>query len=219
MLTWLSPSFPVGSYAYSHGLEWAIADGAVTDAASLIAWIADVLRHGGGRNDAILFANGWRAAQVGDISALVAVAELGAAFQPSRERRLEATAQGRAFLTAVSAAWPTPSLLALAAAVEDRPLPYPIALAVAAAAHDLPMAAMLAGMLNAFASNLASVGVRAIPIGQTDGQRVIATLAPLIMDVAEEAACSSLDDLGGATLRADIASVKHETQYSRLFRS
>ncbi|MEP0320988.1 urease accessory protein UreF, partial [Bauldia litoralis] len=106
LLAWLSPAFPVGAYTYSHGLEWAIEDGTVVTAADLEAWLDGVLRHGGGRNDAILFAHAWRAAAANDLGQLRAIVELAAAFQPSKERHLEATAQGRAFLLAVSAAWP-----------------------------------------------------------------------------------------------------------------
>ena len=107
----------------------------------------------------------------------------------------------------------------MAAALNGRPVPYAVGLAVAAAAHAIPIAAMLPGMLTQFVANLASVGVRAIPIGQTDGQRVVAALAPLVLEIVADALTLSLDDLGGAALRADIASMKHETQYTRLFRS
>jgi urease accessory protein len=219
LLAWLSPSFPVGSYAYSHGLEWAIADGDVLDGATLTMWIADILRHGAGRNDAIVFTHAWRVAAAGDRSGLAMVAELATALQPSRERLLETTAQGRALLGAVLATWPTPRLRDLAAGVDTVAVPYPVALAITAAAHEIPVAMMLPAMLNAFVANLASAGVRAIPIGQTDGQRVIAALSSLVNEIAEGAAQASLDDLGGAALRADIASMKHETQYTRLFRS
>src|SRR6478752_5628135 len=205
MLAWLSPAFPVGSYAYSHGLEWAIADGSVCDAASLQAWIGDVLRYGAGRNDAVVFAHAWRAVAEGDAATLTVIADLAAAFQPSRERHLEATAQGRAFLKAVCAAWPTSSLLAVAGALDDRAVTYPVALGVAAAAHDIPAKTILPAMLAAFVANLTSVGVRAIPIGQTDGQRIAARLAGVDREVAEDAIQLPLDDLGGAALRADLA--------------
>lgn len=220
LLAWLSPSFPVGAFSYSHGLEWAIEDGTVKTAADLEAWLGDVLRHGAGRNDAIFFVHAWRAAATGDHDGLRAVAELGAAFQPSKERRLESCAQGAAFLTAVGATWPNPSLAALSETLAGEPaVPYPVAVAVAAAAHDVPLAPALIACLNAFAANIVSAGVRAIPIGQTDGQRTIAALAPLIEEIAASSLHASLDDLGGAALRADIASMKHETQYTRLFRS
>ncbi len=220
LLAWLSPAFPVGSYSYSHGLEWAIEDASVSDGATLTAWLTDILRHGTGRNDAILFREAWRAAEAGDAGRLSALAALGAAFQPSRERHLETTAQGRAFLAAVLAAWPNERLAALAAALpaEDA-LPYPVAVALAAAAHGIAAEPALAAMLHGFVANVVSAGVRAIPIGQTEGLRVVAALGAVIEAVMAETATASLDDLGGAALRADIASMRHETQYTRLFRS
>ena len=219
LLAWLSPGFPVGAFSYSHGLEWAIDDGSVTDAASLAAWVGDVLRHGAGRSDAIIFAHAWHAAAAADVPTLSAIAELSAAFQPSRERYLESTAQGRAFLDTVVAAWPNDRLARLAGGLGADAVPYPVAVASAAAAHGVPLAPALAAFLSAFAANLVSAGVRAIPIGHTDGQRVVAALVGDVEAVAGEALPASLDDIGGAAFRADIASMKHETQYTRLFRS
>jgi urease accessory protein len=220
LMVWLSPAFPVGAYTYSHGLEWAIEDGTVKSPADLEAWIGTVLRHGAGRTDAILFAHAWRAAAAGDIDGVQAIAEFGAAFQPSKERHLEATAQGRAFLTAVTATWPNEKLAALSAALSaPTPVPYPIAVAIAAAAHDVPLEPAMAATLNGYVANIVSAGVRAIPIGQTDGLRIVAALAPAVAEVAAAAVTAQLDDIGGAALRADIASMKHETQYTRLFRS
>lgn len=220
LLAWLSPSFPVGAFSYSHGLEWAIEDGTVMTAADLAAWLGDVLRHGAGRNDAIVFLHAYAAAATADADALRAVTELAAAFQPSKERRLESCAQGAAFLMAVTATWPNPRLAALSETLAAEPaVPYPVAVAVAAAAHDVPLAPALIACLNAFVANIVSAGVRAIPIGQTDGQRTIAALSPLIEEIAASSLHAGLDDLGGAAFRADIASMKHETQYTRLFRS
>ncbi len=220
LLAWLSPSFPVGAFSYSHGLEWAIEDGSVTTASGLEAWLGDVLRHGAGRNDAIIFAHAYTAAATSDQDTLRSLAELAAAFQPSKERRLESRAQGAAFLSAVTATWPNPRLAAVTDALKSEPcVPYAIAVAVAAAAHDVPLGPALVAYLTAFAANIVSAGVRAIPIGQTDGQRTSAALAPVIEDLAAWALSATLDDLGGAAIRADIASMKHETQYTRLFRS
>ena len=220
LLVWLSPAFPVGSYSYSHGLEWAIEDGSVYDAVTLAAWLTDVLRHGAGHNDAILFLEVWRAADAGDCNRLRAIAEIAAALQPSRERHLESTAQGRAFLAAVLAAWPHSRLNRLAAMfAPDEALPYPVAVAICAAAHGIPAAPALGALLNGFVAAIVSAGVRAIPIGQTDGLRIVAGLGAVIDEVIGAVATASLDDLGGAALRADIASMNHETQYTRLFRS
>lgn len=220
LMTWLSPAFPVGAYTYSHGLEWAIEDGTVATPDDLEAWLDGVLRHGGGRNDAILFAASHRAVAAGDSDTLADLVELAEALQPSKERHLEATAQGRAFLRAVLASWPNDTLVAANATLgESAVIAYPVAVAIAAAAHGIPLQPALVATLNGFVANIVSAGVRAIPIGQTDGQRLIAALAPACEAVATFAASADIDDLGGASLRADIASMKHETQYTRLFRS
>lgn len=220
LLAWLSPSFPVGAYSYSHGLEWAIEDGTVDSAATLEVWLTDILRHGGGCSDGIFLVHAWRAAASGDVAALDEVAELSVAFQPSRERHLETTAQGRAFLSVVAAAWPEPHLSRLIAALgAEASIAYPVAIAIAAAAHEVPLAETLTGYLSAFAANLVSAGVRAVPVGHTDGQRVIAALVPVVAEMARHALAATLDEVSGAAIRADIASMKHETQYTRLFRS
>ncbi len=217
LFAWLSPSYPVGAFAYSHGLEWAVETGDVKDRATLIDWIEDALRLGGGRNDAIIFAESWRAMQE-DPARLIAIAELAAAMTPSRERRLETLQQGRAFVEATVAAWPSETYRAATAAIEGD-LAYPVAVGAAAAAHGLPLLQSLEAYLLAFASNLVSAVVRAVPLGQTDGQKAIAHLAGVARDVAAQAASLTLDDLGGAALRLDLASMRHETQYTRLFRS
>ncbi len=219
LMTWLSPAFPVGAFTYSHGLEWAVEDGTVTTASALTAWLSDILRHGAGRSDAILLAAAFRFASEGRTGELIEVAELAYALQPSRERRLESGAQGRAFATAIADTWGAPSLVALAGRLAPDPVAYPVAVAVTAADHRLPLAETTEAYLTAFAANLVSAAVRAVPLGQTDGQRTIRDLAPVVSAVTAEALVSSLDDIGGASLRADIASMAHETQYTRLFRS
>jgi urease accessory protein len=219
LMTWLSPAFPVGAFTYSHGLEWAIEEGSVTGAADLAQWIADILRHGAGRTDVLLAAEAYRAALAGDAPRLDAAAELGLALQPSRERRLEAGAQGRAFSTAIADTWGAPRLISLVARRAPDPVVYAAALGVAAADHDLPLAAVAEGLLTAFAANLVSAAVRAVPLGQTDGLRVIRDLAPQVSETAAEALAAPFATLGGVALRADIASMLHETQYTRLFRS
>ena len=220
LLAWLSPAFPVGGFSYSHGLEWAIEEGTVRSPADLEAWLADILRHGAGWSDAVLFAHAHRAASADDRPGVVAVNGLAIALQPSKERHLEATAQGRAFLVTVAATWPNERLAAIAAAfAANDPVAYPIAVALACATHEIPLAPALDACLSAFIANLVSAAIRAVPLGQTDGQRTIAALSPLVGTIAESASKAPLDDLGGAAWRADIASMKHETQYTRLFRS
>ncbi|BCJ91525.1 urease accessory protein UreF [Terrihabitans soli] len=215
LFAWLSPAFPVGAYAYSHGLEWAVEDGDVKDEATLLAWLKDTLTLGAGRNDAILFAQAYRA--LGDKAAFAAVNELALALAPSQELRLETAQQGRSFLDAVLNAWPKDDLAE--AAKEIGEIAYPVAVGLTAVAHKIPLAASLPAFVLAFAQNLVSAAIRSAPIGQTSGQRVIHALTPMIEALASEAETLTLDDLGGAVFRADLGSFKHETQYTRLFRS
>ncbi|KAB2915868.1 MAG: urease accessory protein UreF [Hyphomicrobiaceae bacterium] len=217
LMTWLSPSFPVGGYSYSHGLEWEIGSGKIRDAAALAGWIADVLRHGAGRSDLVFLAESWRAVAGGDARALTEVAELAAAFAPSAERRLETLAQGAAFLLAIRAVWPSPALDLLGGSAPE--VAYPVAVGASAAAHALPLVAAAQAFCQAFSANLVSAGVRLIPLGQTDGLRVLAQLEPLIPGIVAGALAAGLDDVGGVAVAADIASMRHETQYTRLFRS
>ncbi len=217
LMTWLSPAFPVGGFSYSHGLEWTVEGGTIKDAVALGDWIEAILIHGAGRTDAIFLAETWRAVVANDASQLKQVAELAAAFAPSIERRLETLAQGAAFLTAVKAVWPHPALDLLGHDTAD--IAYPVAVGACTAAHGLPLAASAQSFIQAFAANLVSAGVRLIPLGQTDGLRVIARLEPLIPDIVTAALDAGLDDVGGIAVMADIASMRHETQYTRLFRS
>lgn len=216
LFAWLSPAFPVGAYAYSHTLEWAVEAGDIADEAGLAAFLSDLLALGFGRSDAILLAHAWRAA--GDEAALAEVNDLAVALAPSAELRLETCQQGRSFLDAVRAAWPAPGLEAGAAAL-DGEVAYPVAVGLAAAAHGMALPATLDAFLLATAQNLVSAAIRLAPIGQTAGTRVVAGLAPRLRVLAAEAASLNLDDIGSATFRADLGSFRHETQYTRLFRS
>jgi urease accessory protein len=217
-MAWLSPAYPVGAFSYSSGLEWAVEAGDVKDADALAAWLAVVIAEGGGFCDAVLFAHAHSAAAAFDDEALRSVAELAAAFAPSKERHLETSAQGGAFLEVTRAAWPCAALDRLMQAWPG-PYAYPIAVATAAAGHRIAIEPALSAYLHAIAANLVSAGVRFIPLGQTDGQRVIASLEPLIEAAARRALVTSLDDMGSAAFRADLASQHHEAQYTRLFRT
>lgn len=217
LLCWLSPAFPVGAYAYSHGLEWAVEAGDVRDEASLEAWLACLLTEGIGRSDAILLAACHRAAAAGEADAFAAANDLALALAPSAELRLETAQQGRSFLDAVLASWPAPGLDALAGRTGE--VAYPAALGLAAACHGVAIRAVVEGYLTALAGNLVSAAIRLAPIGQTAGQRVLARLAARIGLLAEGVLACGPEDVGGATFRADLGSLRHETQYTRLFRS
>ena len=218
LMTWLSPAFPVGAFSYSSGIEWAVEAGDITDAVSLQDWLSAMLTDGSGFCDGVFLAHVHRAATDGDATALRDIAELAAAFVPSKERQLETTSQGRAFIEIARSAWNHEGLERLIAAC-DGAIVYPIAVGLVSAAHKIPLAATMHGFFHAVTSNWISAGARLVPLGQTDSQRVLAALEPVVVATGSRAMTASLDDLGGATFRADLASLRHETQYTRLFRS
>jgi urease accessory protein len=217
LTTWLSPAYPVGAFSYSSGIEWAVEAGDVGDAQSLRRWLEAMLSHGAGANDGILFCHAHRAA-CGDDTALAEIAELAAAFVPTRERFLETTTLGRTFIDVTRAAWPCAALTRLQE-LWLGPVAYPVAVGVACAGHGIPLAPAAHAFLTALTANWISAGVRLIPLGHTESQKLLQALEPIVARTAERALTAELDDLGSATFRADIASARHETQYTRLFRS
>jgi urease accessory protein len=223
LLAWFSPAMPTGAFSYSHGLEWAVEAALVQDAPGLHGYVEAVLRHGSGRVDALFLGAAYRASSAGEFegSSLEEVIACAAAMRGTRELALESAAQGRALLITLQRAWPAPELDrldALCRRLEVEPRHACVA-GVAAAAHRVPLRAATLAFLHAFAANLISAGIRLIPLGQTDGQRLIAGIAPAIREVADEALSGSLDELGTATPLVDWCSMRHETQYTRLFRS
>ena len=204
LVQWLSPAFPTGAFAYSHGLEFEIAAGRVTSAQDLTNWLDAVLTYGTGLQDAVLLSHAL------DPSAdIAALAGLARALAPSSERWQETLEQGTAFARGVSALTGR-DILACA---------LPIAVGQAAASLVLPKVQVLGLYLHAFTANLVSVAVRFVPLGQTDGQKVLAALHPLILSVAGRAATLALDEVTTSTLRADLAAMGHETMSVRIFRT
>ena len=218
LMAWLSPAYPVGAFSYSSGIEWAVEASDIKDAETLRQWLAAMLAEGGGFCDAVLFVHAHRATANSDDAALRGVAGLAAALVPSKERFLETTAQGRAFLDATKAAWPCPALTRLEDAWQGA-VALPVAVAVACAGHGIPCEPALGAFLHALTANWISAGVRLIPLGQTDGQRVLAALEATVAVTAARALATPIDEIGSATFRADLATMRHETQYTRLFRS
>lgn len=222
LMSWLSPAYPTGAFSYSHGLEWAVEDGLIRDRAGLEDWLDDLLRHGSGWSDAVLLACAHSAAARDDPAELAAVAELAEAVTVTPELWLETAAQGRAFLTTTRAVWPDAAgqLARLADAIRTADGPaLPVAVGAAAAAHGLARDTTVACFLLASVSNLVSAAVRLVPLGQTDGQRAIATLAAAIPARVAAALACPLDELGTAMPIVEWCSMRHESQYTRLFRS
>ncbi len=217
-LVWFSPAFPIGAFSFSHGLEWAVETGDIADRQSLEDWIRVLLVSGSGWSDAVLFSQAHRATAARNGKRLAEVAELAVALQPSKERRLEATMQGDAFVKAVETAWPNAGLTFLRHSI-DPPHALCIAGGSATADTDLTAREATGAFLTGFCQNLISAAIRLAPIGQSDGLRVMAALEPAITGTAARATRATLKDVGGMALRSDIASMRHETQMTRLFRS
>lgn len=218
LLIWLSPAFPTGGFAFSHGLERLVETGIVGDRAALTQWLRDLALMGSLRNDLILVATCWRAVATHDCDVLNETAELAVALAPSAERRIETLTQGGGFAAAIDAAWSCPSIRQLLTRRAGA-IALPVAVGVATADRAIDIAATLHAYAIGFATNLVSAAIRLSVIGQFDAQRVLAELLPDLEKAADVALHSTLDDLGGAMFLADIASMQHETQHTRLFRS
>jgi len=214
LLSWLSPSYPVGAFSYSHGLEYAVETGCVATAGDVSEWVSTVLLQGTGRVDGVLFREAYSAVGDANWNHLDDIVDLGNAFQATSEFALETRAQGNAFIKATLAAWPADAISRI-----ETGAVYPVAVAVACAAHDIPLKTALHGYFHAFVANLVSAAVRLVPLGQTDGQLSIAALADAVSQAQDQALTIPLDDIGSAAPLIDLASMHHETQYTRLFRS
>jgi len=255
LLAWLSPSFPVGAFSYSHGLEYAVEIELIKSRDDLVAWISTLLRHGSGLHDAMLFVAAWRAQDANDHALLTEIFELSSAMRSTKELALETQAQGAAFARAIFDAWPHPAVDvatptpnpspqgggALPPGSELLPPPprgegrgggenaafqidhvtpsYPLIAALCAHAHGIDMRDALTAYLHAFTANLISAGVRLIPLGQTAGQIALRLLETDVTAAADMAEILPLEEIGSATPMLDFCSARHETQYTRLFRS
>jgi urease accessory protein len=221
LLAWLSPGFPTGAFSFSHGLEAEVESGAVRDRASLQDWIRAVLTAGSGRIDADILRDAHRAAAEEDIEALLLANRRGIAFRATAEMALETTAQGGAFLATCRAAWPEPFLDRWAAMLDEGggAVCHAAGVGAATARAGIPLDLALTGYLQAVAANLVSAGLRLGFIGQTDGQRILAALEPVIVATVAGALRREPSQFGSATFAIELASMAHETQYSRLFRS
>jgi urease accessory protein len=219
--SWLSPAFPTGAYSYSHGIEWAVEAGHIHDRESLIDWLEADLRYGSGRNEAIFFIEAWRSATDDDCEKLLEIAELAAAFRSTSEFALETSQQAMACLATLRRVWPDPRLESLSVFLSEfRIAPVlSVVLGARAAREKIPATLALPAFLQSYLANLVTAGVRLVPLGQTDGQLVIADLEPAVLTVAAEAKQMTIHDLGSAAFMVDLASASHETQYTRLFRS
>ncbi|MET0238259.1 MAG: urease accessory UreF family protein [Sphingobium sp.] len=223
LLSWMSPSWPIGGFAHSGGLEWAVEEGLVTDRATTAHWLAELIGHGPVHNDAMIFTHAWRAAAADDADRLAEIADLAAAMQTGHERRLEATAQGAAFRRIALSTAGESRFGVLLADIDNDDLTYPVAAAALFACHGIALDAALTAWLHGVVANFVSAAQRLVPLGQTDGQLVLRELRGQVFALAAQAAAipdgDPFDMLSGCALVAELGCMAHETQYTRLFRT
>jgi urease accessory protein len=219
--SWLSPAFPTGSYSYSHGLEWAVEAGYIKDRKSLVDWLEADLCYGSVRNEAIFFSEAWHSARDDDRGKLFEIAELAAAYRGTSEFALESSQQASACRATLGQVWPNRLLDSLSQSLSERGIPLVLAvvLGVRSAREGIPVSLALPAFLQSYIANLVTAGVRLIPLGQTDGQLAIAALEEAVLAASAQARNATIDDLGSSAFVVDLASMAHETQYTRLFRS
>jgi len=215
--SWLSPSFPNGAYSYSHGLEWAAEAGLIHDRPSLVDWLEADLRYGSGRNEAIFFSEAYRCAVEDDQAGLTRVAELAATFRGTSEFALESSQQAAACLTILRQVWPH-HILDMFSEMSCQPV-LAVVLGARSAGEPIPVHMALPAFLHGYVANLVIAGVRLIPLGQTDGQLAVSALEDAVLSTSAHGNRATLDDLGSAGFMVELASIAHETQYTRLFRS
>ena len=218
---WLSPTFPTGSYSYSHAIEWAVEARHIHDRISLVDWLEADLRYGSGRNEAIFFMEAWRCAVNEDCARLIEIAELATAYRSTSEFALETSQQAAACLTTLCRVWPDIFIERVATLLSEKKIApvLSVVLGVRASREAIPAPLALPAFLQSCISNLVTAAVRLVPLGQTDGQLAIAELEPAVVAVAEKSQQANIHDLGSAAFMVDLASASHETQYTRLFRS
>ncbi|HKX07533.1 MAG TPA: urease accessory UreF family protein [Stellaceae bacterium] len=219
LMTWLSPAYPVGGFSYSHGIEYAVEEKLVRDRVTLVDWLTTAIEVGAGRIGGALLAEAWRAAAEADAGRLEEAAALAAAWRSTSETALESEAQGAAFLSVTRTAWPHPLLDRLVPDQRGGPIALSVAVGATCACHGIALLPALTAYLHSFAGNLVSASTRLIPLGQSDGQLAIAALEPVIERCARACAEASLDEVGSAAPMLDWCSMRHELQYTRLFRS
>ena len=219
--SWLSPAFPVGSYSYSHGLECAVEAGHIGDRKSLVDWLEADLCHGSGRNEAIFFSKVWHCTIDDDRAKLFEIAELAAAFRGTAELALESSQQAASCLATLRRIWPDCVLDWLSEVLcSNRVQPaLAVVLGARSAKEGIPLSLALSAFMQSYVANLVIAGVRLIPLGQTDGQLAIAELEGAVLAATAKATRAKIDDLGSVGFMVDLASMAHETQYTRLFRS
>ena len=211
-----SPALPVGAYGYSEGLEMLVENGTITNIENLQDWLKSELIYGSIRLDAAIMVRGFYAIQSGDMQALKRWNLWLSAARDTEELRAASWQMGRSLMQLLGKL--EPDILPVVNAV-GYPGNYAIAFAIACAHWDINIQAALLAYLHSWANNLITAGIKIIPLGQTAGQELLLGLQPLLITTVGEILTMADDDLGCCNWGLSLASMQHETQYTRLFRS
>ena len=201
LLSWFSPSFPIGSFNFSHGLEAAIEYEFVYDKITLEEWIKHLILNGAGKTDSILLSNSYNGKEVN---------ELALALCSSKERWIETSNLGKAFCKNINDNWDCKI---------NKNLAYPVAVGKAGKYFKIPLEKLLIAFLQSFASNLINVGMKHIPLGQSEGQKILIKFLPVIETQANIYQTAHVNDLGSSAFLSDLSSMYHETLNNRIYQT
>ncbi|WP_008308717.1 urease accessory protein UreF [Leptolyngbya sp. PCC 6406] len=218
LLQLASPALPVGAYSYSEGVETLIHQGRITSGENLAHWLIQELEMGAIRLEAAVMGRAMVAWQESDLAALERWNHWLSAVRETEELRQQSWQMGRSLLRLLRDLEPG-SLNPLPDTFSTQPCNFAIAFGIAAALWQLPIEETILIYLQSWAANLISAGVRLVPLGQTEGQRLLGHLADPLSRAAERIPTLLDHDLTTCSWGLTLASMTHETQYSRLFRS
>ena len=215
LLRLASPMLPVGAYAYSQGMEWAVDEGTVGDEDSALAWITDLLRFNVGTLEAPVWRRLYQAWQDRDVESARHWNERFIAIRETAEFRAETLQMGGALKAVLDATREIDT--GLLDQIESPA--FPTAFSFAAHGLGVPLRGGLTGYLWAWGENQVSAAMKLVPLGQSSGQRILVKLIALLPEITDNALGMQEEGLSNFSPALAIASSRHETQYTRLFRS
>jgi urease accessory protein len=223
LLQLVSPALPVGAYSYSEGLETFVQTEQIQDSVTLEQWLTQELCYGVIRVEAAVLVRAYRAAIDSDLAQLQAWNQWLSAFRETEEIREQSWQMGRSLVRLLKALPPEQALhhtlLTELTNSADASLNFAIGFAIAAASWQIELPETVLGYLQSWAANLVNAGVRLVPLGQTQGQQILFNLQAQINQTGSEVLQLNDHQLECCSWGSSMASMQHETLYSRLFRS
>ncbi|HEY9849480.1 MAG TPA: urease accessory protein UreF [Leptolyngbyaceae cyanobacterium] len=216
LLQLTNSALPVGAYSYSEGIESLVEKGVISDRQSLQHWLEEELRYGAIRLETWLMLRGYQSAKLIDLHTLEYWNAWASAARETEELREQSWQMGRALSRLLQKLQPE---LSSVFSQLNQNCNYAIAFAIAAVHWQISPDVAAIGYLHSWATNLVNAGVKLIPLGQTAGQQLLLDLHPYIISTTEKLLVLDDDQIGTCGWGLSLASMTHENQYSRLFRS